>query len=154
VYIVNKKQIGKWESDTSHTYRFTRCKILLKKCSAAIFPQNPSTWKENRSKHANIHLVPYCSFLFLSNQIYVYMIETMSFLAVTTYETMTSHSERRQVIPLKHKGMGIFRSLIFLWFWLDQGSNTRSTTLEASNLTITSSMRSNITKKWPCSKSK
>ena len=38
----------------------------------------------------------------------------MSFLAVTTYETMTSHSERRQVIPLKHKGMGIFRSLIFV----------------------------------------
>ena len=38
----------------------------------------------------------------------------MSFLAVATYETMTSHSECRQVIPLKPKGMGIFRSLMFV----------------------------------------
>jgi hypothetical protein len=105
---------------------FLSCRwILGKYCCTALFQQYFASCKSvrmwciafsftNLFLVYNIHLVPYCSFLFLSNQIYVYMIETMSFLAVTTYETMTSHSERRQVIPLKHKGMGIFRSLIFV----------------------------------------
>ena len=40
MYIVNEKQIGKWESDISQTYRFTRCKIVEKVQCSNIPPES------------------------------------------------------------------------------------------------------------------